>query len=552
MPLDFVQVAFAGHNRAEDLGDVDEAFEGLSKAFALLSEAGMTRARLVTGLAEGADLLAAKAWLGQGLGPVHAVFPHLDDKAELVGDEQVSSTWLDGDSSEAAGRNPHLAQTRWLIGAADLLVVVWTGEQARGAGGTADAVRLALEHLTPVLWIKTPWPGVLHLIRPERLGDDFGFLEFVEELRHEREPLVTEATVESIQEALAHVTPASSDLLHEHAHSQPQSPWLRPLWRTYATFRRTFGGTAPPFEQKSPPPDLETQSGFRRLSQALQLVDERASRLGAEHRSQQIILLGMAILGAIAISISSVWPDLKLECVIVELLFGVGAYLIALASERGRRHELWSSARRLAEDLRLERAAWALGVTTSDRGDFSAGIEARHMRRMAGVPEGRFDRVRVAAWGGWVVDELILGQVAYHRAQKLINGHIAHRVHQLENASFGFLLFMLTGFVVVSAGLMLRSAHPPEWVAGIVMATGSIVPAIGASALALEATLGLAEQGRRSAALASRLHAIAEELGPDPGLDALQGAVKRAIHLARSQEEHWMQSAGRRALVRGG
>ena len=32
-----------------------------------------------------------------------------------------------------------------------------------------------------------------------QLGDDFGFLEFVEELRHERAPLVVDATVEAIQ-----------------------------------------------------------------------------------------------------------------------------------------------------------------------------------------------------------------------------------------------------------------------------------------------------------------------------------------------------------------
>lgn len=550
MPLDFVQVAFAGHNRSEDLGDVDAALEGLSKAFELLAAAGVARARLVTGLAEGADLLAAKAWREQGLGPVHAVFPHLDDDADVVPQEELRFTWLDGEASQASGRNPHLAQTRWLIGAADLLVVVWTGEQARGAGGTADAVRLALEHQTPVLWVKTPWPGSLRLIRPEHLDDDFGFLEFVEELRHQRAPLVSEATIEAMQEALAHVTPVDPDVLSEPAPEGRR--WLKPLWRTYSVFRHTLGGRAPAFRSKPPPPDLEAQSGFQTLTQIQQIVDERASRLGAIHRSQQIILLALAIAGAIAISISSVWSGLELWCVLAELALSICALLIARASERGRQHEMWSSERRIAEDLRLERAAWAVGVTTSERDDFSAGIEARHLRRMVGLPEGRFDRARVAAWGGWVVDELILGQVAYHRAQTLISGRIAHRMHQLENASFAWLLLVLSSFVIVSTVMMAMRSHPVGWLEGVVMATGSIVPAIGAASLALEATLALGEQARRSESLASRLKSIADDLGPNPGLDALQTAVRRAIRLARSQEEHWLESAGRRRLQRAG
>src|SRR6266404_3527067 len=70
--LQFTQVAFAGHNRTEDLGDTIHVSASLETAFAMLSQAGVTDARLVTGLAPGADLLAAAAWKAAGLGPVHA------------------------------------------------------------------------------------------------------------------------------------------------------------------------------------------------------------------------------------------------------------------------------------------------------------------------------------------------------------------------------------------------------------------------------------------------------------------------------------------------
>src|SRR5512144_2433250 len=153
--LGFTQIAFAGHNRSEDLGDPAEAAAGLHSAFAMLARAGVKQARMVSGLAHGADLLAVEAWKAAGLGPVHAVMPFLDEVLEpSVAALAQSSTWLDGRTTESLGRNAHLAQTRWLIGVADLLVVVWTGDHARGAGGTADAVRLALEHGIPVFWIQ--------------------------------------------------------------------------------------------------------------------------------------------------------------------------------------------------------------------------------------------------------------------------------------------------------------------------------------------------------------------------------------------------------------
>ena len=201
--LAFIQIAFAGHNRSEDLGDPRRVSAALKAMFELIRRAGVQRARLVTGMARGADLLAAKAWTAADLGPIHAVFPFLDDAFEPRDEQLVeASTWLDGAATQASGRNPYLAQTRWLIGVADLLVVVWTGDHARGAGGTADAVRLALEHGIPVLWLKPGARTSLKLIRPEHLDEDFGFLEFLEELRIAREPLVRPATPENVRQAL--------------------------------------------------------------------------------------------------------------------------------------------------------------------------------------------------------------------------------------------------------------------------------------------------------------------------------------------------------------
>ncbi len=551
LKLQFIQVAFAGHNRKEDLGDPTEAAAGLEAAFAMLVQAGVHQARLISGLAPGADLLAAAAWKAAGLGPVHAVYPYLDTPADAASELAHSATWLNGKATEALGRNAHLAQTRWLIGVADLLVVVWTGEHARGAGGTADAVRLALEHNIPVLWIKPGEAATVRLIRPEHLDEDFGFLEFLEELRFSRAPLVRKGTAAAIYAALADL-----GLAGEVPSLEPESKGPRPFlfmrwWRAYAAFRRTLGGTAPAFKAQPPPPDLIAEPGFQRLTEAYERADVAANNLGAVHRSHQIILLGVAIVATFVGSAPSLWPKTKLIMVSIELALAVGALGVWLASERGRRHQRWGDLRQRAEDLRLERVAWALGVNPR-QGTIYSGRAARHVRRLAGVPTGAFNPRRVKAWGDWAMDELILGQAAYHRAQSLINGRVSHRVHEWENISFAVFLVVLLTYVVSAISMLALQGGPPSWLDGLVGLAGAMAPAIGATGLALEATLALNEQAQRSRVLAVHLETIVSRMGSKPGLEALQAAAKEAIRLQRAQETHWTEGTARRRLIRGG
>jgi len=548
--LHFTQVAFAGHNRPEDLGDPVAALASLRSAFAMLSEAGVSEARLVTGLAPGADLLAARAWRDEGLGPIHAVFPFLDTPFEPGSEALIeSATWLDGRTSESLGRNPHLSQTRWLIGAADLLVVVWTGEHARGAGGTADAVRLALEHGIPVLWAQPGERTTLRIIRPEHLDEDFGFLEFLDELQFAREPLVRAANPKALHDALA-------DLGLGDVHDEidlPVSGRREPHSNVYRLFRRWLGGRSTPFAGAQPPADLLAQPGFARLTEAYAAADARASALGSVHRSHQVILLAVAILMAFVGSASALWPEIKLASVTAELMLAVFALLLWADAERGRRNERWGHARRLAEDLRRERVAWAIGVSTVPHGIGLSSVKpARHVRRLAGLPNGAFGAERVGAWGAWAVDELIAGQAHYHRGQSVINGRIAHRVHQVENASLAILLSGLLVYVAAAFGMSILGAEAPHWLGGLVTVAGAIVPSIGAAGLALEATLSLGEQAQRSRVLAGRLDVLARDIGPGAQLEEVQAAAKAAIRLQQAQEDHWTEGAVRRRLFRGG
>ena len=551
--LGFTQVAFAGHNRVEDLGGAKVLEGELRAAFSMLADAGVRNARLLTGLAPGADVHAARAWRAAALGPLHAVFPFLDVvPAEGAADLMSEATWLDGAASAAAGRNPHLAQTRCIIGAADLLVVAWTGRPARGAGGTADAVRLALEHGAPVLWIEPGGQRPPRLIAPAHLDEDFGFQELLEHLAEARPPLLQSATPEVLHSALVDLGLDADRLRGLMAVPPSDEDEKRPA-RAYRVFRRLLGGRITAAHPESLPADLEADPGFVRLTLAYVQTDQRASRLGARHRSHQVILLAIAIFAAAVGSASALWPALKVFMVALELLLALWALMIWRDSERGRRHQRWGEARRLAEDLRLERAAWSLGVSTIPHGvELTSTEAARHERRLAGLPRGHYDPERVAAWGSWAMDQLVAGQAAYHLRQGQMNGRISHRVHQLENATFVLLMATLVAYLLVAIAMALTGRETPEWLAVLVAMTGAIVPAISAAGLALEATLSLGEEAQRSNMLAARLERLAAGLRPDSGLDVLQNTARAAIRLQRAQEDHWAEGAIRRRLVRGG
>ena len=181
----------------------------------------------------------------------------------------------------------------------------------------------------------------------------------------------------------------------------------------------------------------------------------------------------------------AVWSSLKIYAVCAELL--IGLTLFAPGRGPSERHETWAEERRLAEQLRVERVGWALGLGRfASAGGGGAEQAAQDIRRRAGLAEGVFDAT-VGALGDWAVAELIAGQAAYHEGLARGSGRISHRVHQLENLSAGAFIVITGGFLGAYMFTRLEGLHLRHWVEG-----GdhdrTIAPAIAATCLALEAT----------------------------------------------------------------
>ena len=126
----------------------------------------MTEARLLlhTPLATGADQIAAICARSSGYF-VRALLPfepndyrkdfalgeELDsfEQALEAADEIVA---LPGERSDLEAAYVLVGQS--LVGTADLMIAIWDGEEARGPGGTANVVQMALQNSIPVIHIE--------------------------------------------------------------------------------------------------------------------------------------------------------------------------------------------------------------------------------------------------------------------------------------------------------------------------------------------------------------------------------------------------------------
>jgi len=116
-------------------------------------------------LADGADQMFARAVLDAG-GSLNVIVPAaqyrqgLPEESHYAYDDLLSHADsvrqmpFSESTSEA-----HMAASRVMVEAADLLLAVWDGQPARGYGGTADIVHEAHNTATPVEII---WPTGAH------------------------------------------------------------------------------------------------------------------------------------------------------------------------------------------------------------------------------------------------------------------------------------------------------------------------------------------------------------------------------------------------------
>ena len=467
-----LRIAITGH-RDVDPADVDhlrETVEGLFKQ--LRQRLPGIHVELVSGMADGADRLAAQAALAAGM-HVHALLPmpldmYLSDFDEasqahlraMLADPRVQTTELElplGIDREAASVHGwardalYVALAERLREGTSILLALWDGEDRGLPGGTGDTVlrylglvtretarnprKLSLRHADevdsygerPVFWLRTRRRGVEGpangLAGYLGLAEDGEVLvagpQLPPSLEEELDRLVDYAG-----DAASHVDPAS----HPWGLLSDEALALRPT-----------------------------------AAEALRLIDfeyRRADLLAVHHQQRSDRLfksfsLMAATMGLLFLTYAKIYPG-KLFLAGYLVLFVAGYVMFSLASRRGwfTRHLMY---RAIAESLRTRFYLTVAGVP-------SRGIEA-HLMRLLGVR-----RIAGFSWIGHILracTSFELGSSHDHHAcfawvrrtwiedQHRYFERKAHALHHAHHRLEKFKGVILAGMVVAILSLIL-------------------------------------------------------------------------------------------------
>lgn len=604
LPL-VMTVGFSGHRTIEDAPEAErliaKTLKAIGAAFEALKQAdaeafdGAPRLRLMIGAAPGTDRTVAAAWSAARLGEVHPIYPfrdpagafaYTDDPRKADPDTRVETpaagqawTGIDSVSLGLAHEQAHAEVGRWIVRHCDLLVAWWNGGPPGGPGGAGDTVLRALERGLPVIWLKPDEPHP-RMIDPERLQQPAETADALARLADIAQRLDPGRLARLLEPLLSPPGEADGDdaeanARRDFARVDPLQRRPAPLglvqalldatlWRAYAAFEALAGGArGETRDDRDIPPSLAGQAGYRRLFAASREASARSGHLSSVHRSEQLLLILIAILAVMAGASPPLLEDLRAPwpphewSAVVELSLGLSAVIIAAAARRAHRHRRWSDARRLAERLRAARATWPLGFDIADAHAQPAATwtewRARAVLRAAGPPRGWIDRSRFDVEAAWVSDQLIGGQAAYHGRQHQIADSIERAVRRVEDGAFVILMGMLAAFLALT--WIKPFGHPPPgWFGPAVLLVSAVAPAIGAGCLALEATNGFGERARHSERLEHAFSQLREQLG-DVRTQTYHHAcaiIRRAAELVVEDADAWRDRALRRKIVRGG
>lgn len=497
--------------------------------------------RLVSSLAEGADVLAAEAAVENGIILAACLPFEREEYAKDFGPDEWART---NRMIKKAGtvmafsemdENRDLAYEiagQLMLSQSDILIAVWDGEASRGRGGTTEVVAEAVARHLPVIHVdasaKNPpkllWSG-LHEAIPDRQS-----IEGVERADAKRAlPALIEALC-APPDAEGH---EALEEFYRGADVQKRRSWAWPLLLG-------LSGAKPIRKAGFSPPDAQACSaGFRphiepfvsngrfgrmlneMVSDRFGQADSQAGHFSLRFRSSFVANFAMSGLAVFLALLGLLFPNIKEAAIAAELL----VILLIIANTHGAKklnlHQHWLDRRHLAERLRMLAMSAPLGrlsLRDVENGTTRPGWVSWYSRASArelGLVETDIDQTYLGKVKHAML-ALIDDQVSYHRRNARMLHVADHRLHKA-----GDWLFIGTIAACVAYLAVESVPESPATILGIDTAAAAtfvtaLFPALAAAFYGIRMQADLAATGERSSTMAQQLERLRHAIERDP------------------------------------
>ncbi len=521
------------------------------------------RFTLVSPLASGADQLAARLalernWDVQTVLPMAAEnyreldpaaarhLPELMERSRCV--LQLPSNTRDPDQA-------FVLTARATVAHCDLLIAVWDGLPARGRGGTAETVDVALTRGTPVLHIPLEvdagealmWsafdpvvitapgdaccrrkltPALLRAVLEALLAPPAARIErnFIQRFLGERDRSLRLR----VEYPLLMMLMGTKRLSRKDISARPQQQAIAREWRDYREACLGRHGVEAPLDE------LELAYGWS---------DRLATHYSQTYRSSHVLNFLLAALGA-WIGLSGLVLDANpLALALAEFAVVLVVVVNTVTGSRRCWHQRWLDYRQLAERLRPMRSLKLLGIAAPDPPGSAAEPVARRwidwyaaaIWRTVGCPAGAMTPVDVQRLASAMSARELQPQIDYNRRSA---GEAERLDARLEVA--GLSLFIAT--LLVTVGVIVGLEFRPDLVRDLgnwttVFSAG--LPALGTAIFGIRVQGDYGAAAARSRTTAALLERIARELSGTGDLGRAADLMEQAGRVMLSDLGEW-------------
>jgi len=438
----------------------------------------------------------------------------------------------------------------------DVLIALWDGLPARGRGGTAEVVELALTRGTPLVHVPID-PG-------QPLGLRWSAFDPSVITRHAEPPIERTFTPDHVDQVLTGLLSPPPDRnersfieTFQHERSRRWKPrveyplllaaagvsrFSRSAWRGDLSaayiredWERYRSGCWDPSGLSNPLAPLEQWYGWS---------DSLASHFAQCHRSGHVFNFILAALAVLLALTALPYPDLKPVLAGTEIVVILSILINTKVGTGQQWHRRWLDYRQLAERLRPMRSLKLLGIAAPDPPGTPANPVPRRwvdwysagVWRAVGFPSGRIRREQTAALAEAVAAHELWPQINYHhRASQQVEALDA-RLEALGLLVFGTTLLSLAILVlaiIVDHEWALENA---KW---FTMATAGL-PAIGTAIFGIRVQGDYEGTAVRSEQTAIVLRQVAERLETEsPALPRAADLVEQAARLMTADLDDW-------------